>query len=167
PLLQKNTVLKSISLNRLDLDITRKQDESYDVLQLLGSIGKNKIPTLSNLADLNFNYSLNNISISNATFKLTDVPSGKVHQVEKIQLDLPTVANIPIDVKQFLRPHFSAIVNGSPIELSAQTKDYKTKDQDGVTKLSLNIQELDLPQYAGYLPIDLPMQISKGKADGK
>ena len=58
--------------------------------------------------------------------------------------------------------------NGSRIELTGQAAIAAgSGDEASETKLSCNIQDLDLPLYFNYLPVQPPFTLSKGKAAGK
>ncbi len=160
-------VCNTVTVNKLDLNLARELDGSYNFQQVFGAKKDSKPSDLFNLDNLPFFLSLNNISITNSRITFNDAPTGKVHTVENIQLDLPTFSNIPFQTDQYLRPHFSAIVNGSPVELTGQARMGKTDGEDQATKLSLNIHDLDLTIYSGYLPFSLPMEFKKGRANGK
>ncbi len=165
--LRLNLVCNSIVLDKLDLNIARELDGSFNFQQIFGD-KKNSTPSeLFNLSNLPFFFSLNNISITNSSIKFIDAPAGKTHTIEKIQLDLPSFSTIPFQTDQYLRPHFSAIVNGSPIEMTGQAVMGEAEGENQMTKLSLDVHDLDLTIYAGYLPFSLPMEFKKGMANGK
>ena len=166
-LLRLNIVCNSVTLDKVDLNIAREIDGSYNFQQIFGD-KKNSSPSeLFNLANLPFFFSLNNISITNSSIKFNDAPAGKNHSINKIQLNLPTFSTIPFQTDQYLRPHFSAVINGSPIEMSGQAHMGEADGKNQATKLSLDIHDLDLTIYAGYLPFSLPMEFNKGTANGK
>ncbi len=166
-LLRLNLVCNTVTVNKLDLNLTRELDGSYNFQQIFGAKKDSKPSDLFNFNNLPFFLSLNNISITNSRITFNDAPAGKVHTVENIQLDLPTFSNIPFQTDQYLRPHFSAIINGSPVELTGQARLGESDGKEQATKLSLDIHDLDLTIYSGYLPFSLPMEFKKGRANGK
>lgn len=166
-LLRLSMVCNTVTLSELDLNLAKELDGSYNFQQIFGPKKDMKPSEIFNFTDMPFFFSLNNISIANSRIKFIDAPAGKTHTIEKIQLDLPTFSNSPFQTDQYLRPHFSAVVNGSPVELTGQARMGKSDGEDQATKLSLNIHDLDLTIYSGYLPFSLPMDFRKGRADGK
>ncbi|MCP4339284.1 MAG: DUF748 domain-containing protein, partial [Desulfobulbaceae bacterium] len=174
--LQQDLVCNTVTINNFDLNIARELDGSYNFQQIFGEKKDNNPFEILSISDLPFLFSLNNISLVNGKIKFNDIPAGKIHTVEEIRLTLPSFSNIPFQTDQYLRPHFSAIVNGSPIELTGQApvtklgtlgKSGESVDDNQTTKLSLDIHGHDLTIYSGYLPFSLPMKFKKGTADGK
>ncbi len=162
-----SVLCNSVKIRGLDLNLAREQNGSYNFQQLFGTEkNKNQLPIVD-FAELPFSFSLNNISITDSRITFNDAPAGKIHTVAEIQLELPTFSNSPFQTEQYLRPHFSAVVNGSPVELTGQTRMGEADGQNQTTNLSLNLHDLDLTIYSGYLPFALPMEFRKGTADGK
>lgn len=164
-LLRLDMVCNTVTLNELDLNITRELDGSYNFDKLLRPKAAAGPAEILNFSDLPFFFSLNNIAIKNSRIIFTDSPTGKTHTIEKIQLDLPTFSNIPFRADLYLRPSFSAVINGSPVELTGQARIGDAGED--ATNLTCNLHALELPAYAEYLPLDLPLSFTKGKADGK
>lgn len=151
--LRGEIVGRSLLINELAVTLSREQDGTYNFQSLLDA-AKNDI------------ISLNNISVTNSKIVFNDRLTGKMHTVEKIHLELPTFANTSRRAEQYLRPHFSAIVNGSPIELTGQASLNQAGKAEAM-RLAVDIHDLVLPLYTGYLPFSLPMQCTKGIANGK
>lgn len=156
----------NITASALDLSAARELDGSYNFRQLLGKTVTSKLSEIISFSNFPFFFSLNNVSIENGRIIFKDTPTGKVHTVEDIQLDLPSFSNTEYHTEQYLRPHFSAIVNGSPVELTGQARADDSENKNQATRLSLDIKDLDLTNYIGYLPFSLPMDFKKGRADG-
>ncbi|MBU1564038.1 MAG: DUF748 domain-containing protein [Proteobacteria bacterium] len=163
-LLRLDLVCNTVTLSDLTLNITREEDGSYNFSKLLGQQQAGGPSEILNFSDLPFLFSLNNIAIKNGNVVFLDSPTGKTHTIEKIHLDLPTFSNIPFQTTQYLRPSFSAVINGSPVELTGQAN--MGGAADAATTLTCNLHSLDLPVYAEYLPLFLPLLVTSGKADG-
>ncbi len=161
-----NMVCNAVAINELDLNITRELNGSYNFLPILGVDRGNNLSELLDLSNFPLSFSLNNISITDSRIIFNDLPTGKTHTVEKIQLELPSFSNIPLQKEQYLRPHFSAVVNGSPVELTGQAGLAEKGGKYQATKLSMDIHDLDLTLYSNYLPFNLPVEVKKGKANG-
>ncbi|MGB3222020.1 MAG: DUF748 domain-containing protein, partial [Desulforhopalus sp.] len=165
--LRLDLICDTVTIKELDLKITREMDGSYNFQQIFGAKKDSTPAEILDISDLPFSFSLNNISISNSKIVFNDRPAKKIHTVENIKLDLPNFSNIPLQKDQYLRPHFSAIVNGSPVELTGQASMGESDNQDQTTRLSMEIHDLNLTLYSGYLPFSLPMEFHKGIANGK
>ncbi len=164
-LLRLDMVCNTVTLNELDLHITRELDGSYNFDRVLRPKTAGGASEILNFSDLPFFFSLNNIGVKNSKIIFADLPTGKTHTIEKIQLELPTFSNIPFRTDLYLRPSFSAVINGSPVDLTGQARIGDAGDD--VTNLTCNLHDLELPAYAEYLPFELPLSLTKGKADGK
>ena len=162
--LRGNIVCQTLSIDNLVINITRELDGTYNLQPFLSAAQKGETSAVA-LSELPSLVSLNNISITNSKIVFNDRLADKIHTLEKIQLELPTFSNATLKSEQYLRPHFSAIVNGSPIKLTGQASLGQT-GQAQAMRLAIDINDLDLPTYAGYLPFSLPMQCSKGTANG-
>lgn len=132
--------------------------------------GKKIAPTdFLDLSSLPFRFSLNNISLANGRITFHDKPNDNTHIIEQIQLTLPNLSNFSFQAKEYIHPSFSAIVNGSPIQLTGQaalTGNSKDTDAGLRTELSCNFNAIDLNKYFNYLPFGLPFDITEGKAEG-
>ncbi len=169
------TVLRdSLACNHLDiqglsLSLVRNQDNSYNLPTKASgsSAGANTTESLT-MSRLPLLFSLNNIKITDSTILFDDRVTGKKHHVEQIKLDLPTLSNFSFEAKEYIRPHFSAIINGSPLELTGEAAlPGDATPQKKPTNLACNVENLDLPLYFAYLPKTLPLTLNKGKGTGK
>jgi hypothetical protein len=107
-------------------------------------------------------FSLNNITLSNGSLDFQDqaLHPEKAHQVRGLKLAVPFFSNIPYLADRYVTPHFSAVVNGTPVALNGKLKPL-TRSME--TSIDLNVQELDLPYYLGYLPFPLPVKVESGR----
>jgi hypothetical protein len=157
---------QDLSCTRLDLrgvtvSLIRHPEKSYN----LPTPAKNSAADAP--ADTALPFSLNNISISDSTILFDDRLAGKKHRVEQIKLDLPSLSDSSMTDKEYIRPHFSAIINGSPVELTGEAAMAGKANGSGLaTTLACNIHNLDLPLYFAYLPQWLPLTLSKGRGNG-
>ncbi len=167
-LLRGELVATRLLLDALDVKLIRNTDGSYNLSSLLPSADTSSATEILDFSDLPFLFSLNNISISNSRLVFEDIPKDSVHTVEKIQLTLPNLSNFSFQANEYVHPSFSAIINGSPVELTGKAVLPGEKAQAGglETHLACNFNDIDLPRYFEYIPFPLPFKITGGKADG-
>lgn len=165
-LLGKKLSANHLEIQGLTISLIRHPDQSYNLPYNLPSRTRdNKTDTVT-VAPLLF--SLNNISIRDGKILFDDRLAGKKHHLEQIRLDLPSLSNTDGAAREYVRPHFSAIINGSPVELTGEAALPGMTNEDGLaTNLACNIRDLDLSVYFAYFSKSLPLILSKGMANGK
>ena len=164
-LLRNSLACNSLEIKGLSASLIRYPDKSYNLPSLSGNNTKAEADALSRLPLL---FSLNNITISDSRISFDDRLNGKKHSVEQIKLDLPSLSNFSFEAGEYIRPHFSAVVNGSPVELTGEAALSGDNVQNGLqTNLACTLQNLDLPLYFAYLPKSVPLILTQGKGNGK
>lgn len=108
-----------------------------------------------------FRYSLNNIMITNGSIDFDDraVDGGRKHSLKKLEIGIPFISNIPYLAETHTEPKLSALVNGSPFSFSGKLKPFSRSQE---TSLQINLKGLDLPGYAAYSPVKLPVEVASG-----
>lgn len=166
-LLRHDFVSNSLAIKGIEMNIVRSHDNRYNVEDFFSARRTGTASDIISFSELPFLFSLNNISIRDSSVTFQDVPAATTHTIEQIELDLPSLSNFPFQTSQYIHPKFSAVINGSKVELTGQASLPSTPDGKGSeTKLSCRIQGMDLPQYFNYLPVTAPISLTKGKADG-
>ncbi len=166
-LLRNDLVCSSFTIDGFEARITREADGSYVFSSLFLPDEQDNMAEMMDFSDLPFQFSLNNISVSNSKIIFSDLPLKKTHRVEDIRLALPTFSNFPFQAGNYIQPHFSATINGSPLELTGKASVGERGDNKHDTNLSCDIHSLNLPHYFEYLPFELPYEFTEGKADGR
>jgi len=107
-------------------------------------------------------FSLNNITVSNGSLDFQDkaLAVEKDHRLRKLTLAVPFFSNIPYLADRYVTPHFSAVVNGTPVAVDGKLKPLSRALE---TSVDLKMQALDLPFYLGYVPVPLPVRVDSGK----
>lgn len=166
-LLRRDLVCNEITIEEPDIHLVRNKKGEYNIAKIFGDSGAENGTDIMHFSDLPFFFSLNNIRVRDGEMVFEDIPASKTHTVKEIQFDLPTFSNIPIKSTSYLTPNFSAIINGSPIQLTGKTKSDEASNPDGqVSELTCDLHDIDLQTYLSYLPVELPFYINKGTANG-
>ncbi len=104
-------------------------------------------------------FSINNIEIKDGSLIFQDDLKGSVHKAEKIDIGIPFISNIDQNVRIYVKPYFSASINGSPLEFKGRTRPFA---QDRDTKINLSFTKIDLTKYLKYLPDYNGLKLSRG-----
>nr|WP_240192136.1 DUF748 domain-containing protein [Desulforhopalus vacuolatus] len=110
-------------------------------------------------SELPFYFSLNNIEIENSSLLFSDIPSGQTHSVDQISLHLPTISNFNWELPRYVTPAFSAVVDGTPVEIQS-----RGKGENAV--LSTRIHNFDIAKYDKFIPRQIPFHVSSGILNG-
>ena len=107
-------------------------------------------------------FSVNNLTIHNGTIELVDssLDEQVQHTIRELTLALPAVGNLPYMVENPVQPMLHAIVNDAPVDVKGELKPF-TETQE--MQLNLSLDNIDLPFYLGYVPIELPVQLRNGR----
>ncbi|HBT96476.1 MAG TPA: hypothetical protein DEB25_01900 [Desulfobulbaceae bacterium] len=164
PFLRSQLVCRSLFIDRPRIRAVLGENNRYNFWRLFsGAARSEKENDLLNLAELPFHFSLNNIEIFDGQISLSDKIRKNEHVLESVRIDIPHIANIATTVAATVEPRFSAVFNGSPIELKGKPG----QDEAGkTTELACTIRNVDIKRYLGYLPIEFPLAVTQGSAEG-
>lgn len=109
-----------------------------------------------------FRFSLNNITVADGAVDFDDraLPQEKRHTVRGIEVGIPFLGNTPYLAERYVLPHFSAVVNGSPLNLDGKLKPFV---KGAETSFDINLKDLSLPFYFSYYPGTPPIRLEKGR----
>ena len=107
-------------------------------------------------------FSLNNIQISGGVIEFDDRLVDEKHVISDIALALPFISSMAHATETFVEPHFSATINGAPLDVKGKSKPFaESMDSEFVLALD-NVQ---LPKYFDYSPVKLPVKMESGAVD--
>lgn len=151
-------VLSELSVTKPSISFTRTAPHSYDFNDILELQAKK--PKVEKKG--NFQFSISDIKIVDGSIDFDDlaVPGGKKHTVKNMELTVPVISNIPHLVETATAPHFSAVINGTPFKISGTTKPFSKSLE---TTLRIDMKDLNIPEYLGYVPTPLPIKLASGK----
>jgi uncharacterized protein involved in outer membrane biogenesis len=155
-LFKRAVVLKEIRLTRPYVSISRRDGSSYNFSDL--------IPKEEKREEKPFHFSLNNISIVDASIDFDDKPMKTRHTVRRMNFSIPSISNIAHQVNTYVEPRFSAVINGDPYELKGKTKPFADSRE---TIFDVNFLDVDVPHYLNYVPVKLNGKLSSMQLDAK
>lgn len=160
-------VIKEVELVGPRIRLVRLADNRYNISDLLDSKSESesesesKSPADEKKGGLP-RFSVSNIRISGGKVVFDDRPEGVVHEVDAINLAIPFVSTLSYYADTYVEPHFSAKVNGAPLEMTGKTRPFVDSRE---SELSLDLDSLQLARYLAYSPVDLPIKVLSGALD--
>ncbi|MEW6290948.1 MAG: DUF748 domain-containing protein [Thermodesulfobacteriota bacterium] len=158
----------TLSADNLFLHLVRDKEQKYNLADLVPVREHQAIPVIN----LPFAYFLQNITVTNSRIVFDDMPAQKTHNLEQINLALPLLFHNPDNgttarqtypvSDRYINPRFSALINGSPVELTGKTK---VDGENFQAQLQLHFNAVDLPAYLAYLPAQPGFSVDKGAGD--
>ncbi|MBC7961699.1 MAG: DUF748 domain-containing protein [Steroidobacteraceae bacterium] len=156
-LYKRALIIDEVTVNSPALSFARLEANSYSFSDIVERL-KNQ-PKKESKSD--FRYSINNISIHNGSIDFDDraIDGAKKHTVKNLEIAVPFISNIPYLVETYIEPRLSASINGSPFNFGGKLKPLSKSMESAVR---LDLKGLDLPGYAAYSPVKLPVDLASG-----
>src|SRR5271170_6670093 len=151
-------VVGEVVVDKPNIHIVRKSQQEFNFSDLLESTPAPQ-PVKPAPPGAPQKFAVSNIQLRDGEITIDDQLFGKQHKVEKIEIDVPFIANLPSDVDVFVQPLLQMVIDGSPLRIAGVAKPF-TATRDSVVDLKLH--QLNLPLYLSYVPVKLPVQIPQG-----
>ncbi|MDQ5917838.1 MAG: hypothetical protein QG660_950, partial [Pseudomonadota bacterium] len=151
-------VVKEIELTGPRVRLVRQADNRYNISDLIDE-QMAKPPSNDPLP----RFSVSNIQIKGGKVEFDDRPEGVKHAVTDITLQVPFLSTLSYYSDTYVEPHFSASINGAPLELAGKSRPFGDSQE---SELTLNLDNLQLGRYLAYSPVDLPIKVLSGAVDG-
>ncbi|HXD35479.1 MAG TPA: DUF748 domain-containing protein [Rhodanobacter sp.] len=153
-------VLDELRLDQPRIVITRGKNQRFNFTDLVERFTAKPSPPGSQPA----RFSLSNISVHGGDIRFDDRLLGAQHHVEKLELGIPFLANLPSSTDIFVQPLLAMTVDGSPLRIDGRTKPFASSRE---STIDFQLDRLDLPRYLAYVPAAMPVAIPKGLLSGK
>jgi uncharacterized protein involved in outer membrane biogenesis len=158
-------VVRELRLVRPYVNLVRQEDFKYNFQDLIDEFTAqppDPQPPAGDPAKPRFAFY--NIQISQGKIDFDDRPEKTQHSIENLQLGIPFISSLPSDNDIFVKPAFAAVVNGTPLDIKGETKPFKDSLESVV---HINIDDLQIPKYVEYSPVNLAFTVPSGRIDGK
>lgn len=159
-LLERALIVRDLRLERPSVRLVRTAANAYNFSDFLNLGGEGTAqPSAEEGEPLHF--SLNNITVTDGSIDFIDqvVTPAAQHRVRDLQVAVPFVGNVAYLADEYVSPHLSATVNDAPFTFEGKLKPFADTVEATV---GINVDNLDIPEYAAYLPAELPVQIETG-----
>ncbi|HZC46751.1 MAG TPA: DUF748 domain-containing protein, partial [Candidatus Acidoferrum sp.] len=151
-------VIGEIVVLQPHIHVVRKSLQEFNFSDLLASAPAPEKPKPA-APSAPMKFAVSNIQLRDGEIAIDDQLLGKQHKVDKIQINVPFIANLPSAVDVYVEPLVQMVIDGSPIRIAGVAKPFlATRD----SVIDLKLHRLDLPLYISYAPMKLPIKIPSG-----
>ena len=157
-LLRLAPVVGEVAIEHPAIRVVRITEQRFNFSDLLEPSGPTPAPTPSANAKPQ-RFSVSNIQIHEGEVHFDDKVLNQQHRLEHLELDVPFIANLPADVNIFVQPLLQMVVDGSPLRIAGKAKPFAVPPE---SVINLNLHQLSLPLYIGYVPRKLPLKVAQG-----
>ena len=154
-------VVDQVTLAGLKVNLVRDTETHYNLSDILERLAATPAAPKE---EKKAQFSVSNVRVTGGAIAFDDRPKGKKHAVTDIDIAIPFISNLPTHLKEFVKPQFSAKVNGTPLKLTGETLPFENSLR---THVALDLQSLEVPQYVAYSPTALPVKVEAAKLDAR
>jgi len=154
-LLAGGPVIESLLVVAPSLRIVRLGGQGYNIGDLFRERKKPDAPSAIPP------FFIGNIVIRDGSLLFFDRPADQVHIVDRVELAVPFLSSLPPDATTYVKPDFSARVNGSPLAVGGRTKPFALTEN---SLFNFSLSDIDLSRYQPYLPPTLDIDLKGGTA---
>ncbi len=155
-LVKGGLTVKALTLENPYLRVVHNKDLSYNFSDLMP---KKSAPEKEPPSKEPIKFSFNNIRLLGGKVDFEDAPKGKSHEIRDITAEIPFISSIPSEVEIFVKPFFSAVVNGAPFEFRGESKPFADSFE---TSLDIGFKGLNVSEYLAYSPVPLKFRMPSG-----
>jgi len=150
-------VIKELRVVKPYINLVRDENSKYNYQNLIDEF-------MSGPSGPTPRFALKNIEIIDGKIDFDDRPEQTKHTISNIKIGVPFISSIPSQVDIKVQPAFSALINGSPLVIGGETKPFKETLE---SQLHFNLDNLSIPKYLTYSPVELNFKVPSGQIDGK
>jgi hypothetical protein len=151
-------ILRELTIEGLYVSIVRDSEGEYNFSDLMKRSPSE--PQGSKAKSTPVGFSLNNIQLLNGHLQFLDMPENRNHQVTDLNITIPFISNLPHHIETFVEPSFSANINERPVSFIGKTKPFADSVK---TILEMTLDDIDIPYYLAYLPVDWQAKVLSGR----
>ena len=157
-ILRLSPVIKEFRLVKPYVNLVRNEDFKYNLQDIIDEVtsGPSGGPTPK--------FALNNIQLIDGRIEFDDRPEQTKHLISSINIGVPFISSLPSYTDIFVKPSFSADINGAPLHIAGASKPFHSSHESTV---DLNIDKLQINKYLEYSPVALNFKVPSGELNGK
>ncbi|HXD07541.1 MAG TPA: DUF748 domain-containing protein [Burkholderiaceae bacterium] len=155
-LLRFAPVLEALEVDELRAHLERHADGQLNIAPMLERIAKRRA---ERAAQPPLQFAVHNVRIVDSDIELVDDPSKHTHRVQKLNVGIPFISNLPSKVQVVVNPSLQALVNGAPLKIEGNATPFA---QGHRSEINVDWRDIDVPQWldalAPLLDTGLPVQ---------
>jgi uncharacterized protein involved in outer membrane biogenesis len=155
-------VIREVKLEKPHIFIARTDANTYNFSDIVGRLQTKSGEGAQEKPRKPFLYSFSNIQIIDGNLEFEDQPVRTKHEITEVNLSIPFISNLPSYVEAFVQPSFSALVNGTPLNIKGASKVFSDSRE---TSFDIALKDIDIPYYLAYAPTKLNVKVPSGKLD--
>jgi uncharacterized protein involved in outer membrane biogenesis len=152
-------VLHEVALDGPRFKLTRLADGEYDWDDVLARLPR---PASERKGKGAARFSLANIHIGDGLIEIDDRVTGLQHRLDQIEIGLPFLSNLAVEVDVFVEPALQARLNGKTLGMSAKMKPFSATQ---TAQLDFSIKAFELAPWMAYWPFKPGFSVSSGTLD--
>jgi hypothetical protein len=156
-------VIQEMTIDRPLLHAVRTPDQRFNFSDLIEGPTKTPPPQQTG-APRRSHFAISNIRVHDGQVRFDDQAFHEHHTVERIEVGIPFIANLPADTEIYVQPLVRMVIDGSPFRLAGMTKPFAAVP-DSI--LDLKLKNLSLTRVAAYLTHLVPIKIPQGTVSTK
>ncbi len=153
---QRAPVISAVTLDAPYIRLARDDAHAFNFSDLIDKFvqpSEDEEPAL---------FSISNIALRNGHVEWVDRFKSSRQSISEINFAIPFVANLDAVKADWVKPHFSARINGAPFLLDGKLRPFTDKRE---ATLTLKLTDADLMNIAGYLPLPAGISLLSGHFD--
>ena len=159
---RRGPVIDEIRLVNPRIRFARLAENRYNFSDLIAPKEEESAEKIEKAKDAKLAFSLNNIQVSGGHFEFDDRVIGEKYVASDLALRLPFFSSMAYATEIFVEPHFSAILDGAPIEIKGQSKPFSASRE---SEFKLVLRQVPLPKFFAYFPTGMPVLLKSGALD--
>lgn len=155
-------VVREVLLSKPTIHLVRRDARHYNFDDILAALASPSTVPADKSAQPATRFSIYNIQLEGGRIEFDDLATGANHVVSDLKLGIPFISSLPSQVEVFVEPLLSAKINGAPLLLTGKARPFAEPKE---AALALNLDDVDLTHYLGYLPFEPRFKLSSAKLD--
>ncbi|HMK60149.1 MAG TPA: DUF748 domain-containing protein [Dissulfurispiraceae bacterium] len=155
-------VFKEIRLDKPYLHLVRTAPNLYNFSDIIDKVRSAPSAPQKKEPSKPFYFLVKNIRVVDGNIQFDDRPVSTKHTIDKINLTVPFISDLPAFNEAFVEPYLSAIVNGTPFNFKGASKVFSNSRE---TSFDISFRDIDIPHYLAYAPAQLNINVPSGKLD--
>ncbi len=159
---KKGPVIREIKLEKPHVRLIRVGANAYNFSDIIDRFQSTHEAGAPEKPQKPFFFSVSNIQIADGSIEFDDRPAATKHEITEINLSIPFISNFPSYIEAFVKPSFSALVNGTPLNIRGDSKVFAESRE---TSLDITLTNINIPYYLAYAPARLKIRVPSGQLD--